>query len=240
VPGRSSRASGAKPGRSADPAAPDLPDGLIAASLPEADLFDGAVHAGLQFDDLDLSEREAAGAELDQCRYRGVNLGQVRFYRTTIKDCEFSRCDLANLRARESSIRRVAMSGTRMTGLTWITGTIRDLTLDGCRLDLGYFSATKFSHVVFRNCRLDQVNFGDADLSDVRFESCDLTGAQFSGASLADTKFSGCDLTGLVGVASLRGATISATDAMALTGIFAEALGIKVAGDEAAEAASSA
>jgi len=233
--GRSERTP-ARPGRPAgirrygikEPQAPDLPEELTPGSLPEADLVDGAVLAGLAVDDLDLSGREAAGAELDQCRYRNVTLAQVRLNRVMVKDAEFSHCDLANLRARDSSIRRAVVSGTRMTGFTWITGGIRDVIFESCRIDLGYFSATKFASVIFRNCRLDQANFGDTDLSDVQFTGCDLSGVQFSGANVADTRFSGCELSGLSGVTSLRGATISTSDAMSLTGIFAEALGIRI------------
>jgi uncharacterized protein YjbI with pentapeptide repeats len=228
VAGRSVRPAGRKRQRDTEPAPPDLPADLVTATGADAELGDGVVHAGLAVDDLDLSGREATEAELDQCRYRNVNLGQVRFHRSTIKDAEFINCDLANVRARESSIRRVVMRATRMTGLTWITGTIRDVTFDACRIDLGYFSATRFSNVVFAGCRLAQANFGDTDLADVRFDNCDLTGAQFSGASLADTTFSGCDLTGLSGVTSLRGATIALSDAVALAPVFAEALGIKI------------
>jgi uncharacterized protein YjbI with pentapeptide repeats len=231
--GRQERnSSSRRPGIRA-PQEPDLPAGLPEAKPGQADLFDGALHAGLEVADLDLSGQEAAEAEIDQCRYRNVTFAEVRLNRATIKDADFSRCDLANLRARESSMRRVTMNAARMTGFTWITGTIRDLTLDSCRIDLGYFSATKFANVVFVNCRLDQCNFADTSLSDVRFERCDLTGAQFSGASVADTRFSGCDLTGLSGVTSLRGATIATQDAMLLTGIFAEALGITIADEPA-------
>jgi uncharacterized protein YjbI with pentapeptide repeats len=228
-PEHSPRRTGRNPRPSVkEPSAPDLPEELTRAVLPEAELFDGAVHVGLAVDDLDLSGREASGAELDQCRYQNVNFAQVRLNRATVKDVEFSRCDLANVRARNSSIRRAIISATRMTGLSWITGGIRDVVFDSCRIDLGYFSATKFANVIFTGCRLDQANFGDTDLSDVRFDKCDLSGAQFSGASLADTRFSGCDLTGLSGVSSLRGATITTGDAVSLAGIFAEALGIRI------------
>jgi uncharacterized protein YjbI with pentapeptide repeats len=229
TPGRS---GGNRRGGIKEPSAPDLPRELTAASLPEADLFDGALHAGLAVDDVDLSGREVAGAELDQCRYRNVNFAQVRFNRITVKDVEFSRCDLANLRARDCSIRRAVVTASRMTGLSWITGGIRDVIFDSCRIDLGYFSATKFSAVIFTGCRLDQANFSDTDLADVRFDKCDLSGAQFSGANLADTRFSGCDLTGLSGVSSLRGATITTGDAVSLAGIFAEALGIRIEDSE--------
>ncbi len=225
--GRSKRAQGGRRAK-ATPAEPDLPAELTSSFLPDADLADGVVHVGLAVHDLDLSDREAAGAELDQCRYSNVNFGQVRLRRATFRDVHFERCDLANLRARESSIRRVAISASRMTGFTWITGTMDDVRFDNCRIDLGYFSGTRFSDVLFTECRLDQVNFGGAELTGVRFENCGLAGAQFSGARLADTRFTGCDLTGISGVTSLRGASMASSDALALAAAFAEALGIKI------------
>lgn len=212
----------------AEPAEPDLPADLTIAGLPEADLHDGAAHYGLAVADLDLSDREAAGAEIDQCRYTAVKLGGVRLRRGTIRDAVFDRCDLANLRAREASIFRTQLTGCRMTGLSFLAGVIRDVTFSGSRIDLASFSNTKFSSVVFTECRLDQANFGDANLSGVRFLNCDLTGAQFSGAVLTGTRFTGCDLTGIAGVTSMRGAIITSSDAFTLARIFADALGIKI------------
>jgi uncharacterized protein YjbI with pentapeptide repeats len=229
--GRTSQARGAKRARFTEPAAPDLPDTLAAGTLPEAELSDGGLHAGLAVDDVDFSGRQVAGFEIDQCRYQGVSLSEVRLQRAEIKDAEFSGCDLANLRARESSMRRSAIRSTRMTGFTWITGRISDVVFDGARIDLAYFSSTRFSRVLFTSCRLEQANFGDTELTDVRFTDCDLTGAQFSGANLAQVSFTGCDLTGLAGVASLRGATITAADALTLAPVFAQALGITLSED---------
>ncbi len=228
--GRSSHSATDRKARLREPAAPDLPDKLDQAELAEAELTDGATLCGLALTDLDLSDRQAAGAELDQCRCRNVNFGQTRLNRTIIKDVEFDRCDLANLRARECSLSRVAATGTRMTGLTWITGIVRDVTFANCRMDLAFFSATKFINVVFTGCRLDQANFGETELAEVRFDNCDLVGAQFSGARLSETRFSSCDLTGVAGVTSLRGAIMSSSDALALAATFAQALGIRIDG----------
>jgi uncharacterized protein YjbI with pentapeptide repeats len=214
-----------------EPAEPDLPDDLTMAGLPEADLYDGASHYGLAVADLDLSDREAAGAEIDQCRYTTVKLGGVRLRRGTIRDSVFDRCDLANLRAREASMFRTQLTGCRMTGLSFLAGVIRDVTFSGSRIDLASFSNTKFSSVVFTECRLDQANFGDANLSGTRFLNCDLTGAQFSGATLTGARFTGCDLTGISGVTSMRGAIITSSDAFTLARIFADALGIKIEDD---------
>lgn len=217
--------------RIAEPAAPDLPDHLTAAGLPEAELDDGAVHFGLDVADLDLADREAAGLELEQSRYKAVTLAGTRLRRAMIRDVRFDRCDLANLRARETSMIRSELAGCRMTGLTYLAGILRDVTFSGCRIDLASFSGTKFGTVVFSECRLDQVNFGDADLSGARFINCDLTGAQFSGATLTGTRFTGCELTGISGVTSMRGAIITSSDAFALARIFADALGIKIDDD---------
>jgi uncharacterized protein YjbI with pentapeptide repeats len=228
VAGRTYRTASGRRATVREPAAPDIPDNLAVASLPEADLDDGAVHAGLAVADVDLSGREAAGAELDQCTYAGVSFSSVRLRRATVRDVQFDRCDLANLLARDSSMVRVAVLGSRMTGVALLATSLRDVLFRDCRIDLASFAACKFADVTFANCRLDQANFGDADLSGVQFERCGLSGAQFSGATLAGARFSGCDLTGIAGVASLRGAVIAASDALTLARIFAEALGITI------------
>src|SRR5260370_10054285 len=228
VPARPYRTAGGRRSKVREPAAPDLPDDLITALPTDVGLDDDALHVGLAVSDLDLSGREALGVELDQCRYDTVSFGQVALRRGTIRDVEFHRCDLANMRARDCSALRVAVNASRMTGAAWLNCTVRDVVFPGCRVDLASFAASKFAETVFANCRLAQANFGDADLSGVRFESCDLSGAQFSGATLTGTRFTGCDLTGISGVASLRGAIISNSDALTLARILAEALGITI------------
>ncbi len=246
------QSAGARRARRREPAAPDLPASLAEARLPAAqagswagagagvelsdrgvlaELVDGVVLAELAFQDLDLSGSEAVGADVDQCRFGNVSLGQARLRRVMFRDAEFSRCDLANLLGRECSMLRVAIEASRMTGLSYLAGTLRDVTFSNCRMDLASFAATRFTDVLFADCRLDQANFGDADLSGVRFERCDLSGAQFSGATMTGTRLTGCVLTGISGVTSLRGAIIGSQDALALAGILAGALGIQIADD---------
>lgn len=211
-----------------EPVAPTLPATLRTAVLPDDDLVDGGVHLSLAFEDADLSSRDAVGAEIDQCRYTNVNLSQTKLHRGMIRDAVFDRCDLANLRARDCSLSRSTVSASRMTGLSWLDGSFRDVTFDGCRIDLASLRSSTLKDVVFTGCRLQQVDFGEADLRGARFEGCDLTGAQFSGAQLTGTRFADCNLVGIGGVTSLRGAIIKSTDALALTFILADALGIKI------------
>jgi uncharacterized protein YjbI with pentapeptide repeats len=228
VAGRGYRAAGGRRAKVREPAAPDIPDDLDQASLTGAELEDGAVHAGLAVTDVDLSGSEAAGVELDQCRYSNVNLANVVMRRATIRDVEFDRCDLANLLARDSSLIRVELRASRMTGTAVLATVVRDVAFRDCRMNLASFFGSRFTNVTFTNCRLEQANFGDADVSGVQFDHCDLTGAQLSGAAMDGARFTGCDLTGISGVTSLRGAIITSDDALTLARIFAEALGITI------------
>lgn len=226
--GRAYRTASGRRVKVREPATPDIPDRLDEATSIDVEFDNGAVHAGLAVTDVDLSGREAAGVEFDQCRLVAVNFGDVVLRRATIRDVEFDRCDLANLLARESSLIRVAVHASRMTGAALLASVLRDVAFRDCRMDLAAFPGSRFANVTFSNCRLDQANFGEADLSGVEFDGCDLSGAQLSGATLTGAKFTDCDLTGISGVTSLRGAIISSSDALTLARIFADALGITV------------
>jgi uncharacterized protein YjbI with pentapeptide repeats len=210
------------------PAAPALPDALKPAALPDDDLTDNGVYLSMAFDGLDLSNRDAVAPEIDECRYADVSFSQTKLHRALIRDATFDRCDMANLRARDCLLSRATVSASRMTGLSWLDGTIRDVAFANCRIDLASFRSSRFKDVVFTDCRMEQADFGEADLRGARFEGCDLTGGQFSGAQLAGTRFSDCVLAGIGGVTSLRGAIIKGADALALTYILADALGIKI------------
>ncbi|HXP18304.1 MAG TPA: pentapeptide repeat-containing protein [Streptosporangiaceae bacterium] len=226
--GRSHRSAGTGRSGPREPAAPEFPAELIKAVLPDSDLVDGGMYESMAFDGLDLSGREATDAEIDQCRFGGVSFSQVRLHRGRIRDAVFDRCDLANLRARGCSLGRATVSACRMTGLSWLDGEFRDVTFDRCRIDLSSLRSSAFRDVVFTECRLEQADFGEADLRGVRFEDCDLTGAQFPDAQLAGARFANCDLSGIVGVTSLRGAIIKASDLLSLTYVLAGALGITI------------
>jgi uncharacterized protein YjbI with pentapeptide repeats len=213
------------------PASPKLPATLSPAEFPGDDLKDGGVYLSLEYEDIDLAERDAASIEIDQCRYKNVNFGRTELDRAMISDSVFMSCDLANLRARECSLMRVTLSGNRMTGLSWTEGSIREAAFESCRMDMGSFRFSTLKSVTFTDCKLMQADFQDADLRSARFERCDLSGSQFSNAQMGGTRFSGCILDGINGVSSLRGSIVKSRDALALTYSLASALGIKIEDD---------
>jgi uncharacterized protein YjbI with pentapeptide repeats len=213
------------------PAVPKLPASLTSAKLPDDDLRDDGVYLSLEYVDADLSKRDVASVEIDQCRFKTVNFGQTELDRALISDSVFEGCDLANLRGCDCSIVRAALSGSRMTGLVWAEGSVREAVLDGCRMDMASFRFSTFKNVVFSDCKLMQADFQEADLRGARFERCDLTAAQFSKAQMEGTRFADCTLDGVNGVTSLRGSIITSRDALALAYSLAGALGITIEDD---------
>jgi uncharacterized protein YjbI with pentapeptide repeats len=222
---------GSKRPRLRQPIAPKLPATLSPAKLPDDDLKDDGVYLSLEFADADLSGRDTASVEIDQCRYKKVNFSQSKLDRALISDSVFDGCDLANLRARDCSLVRVAVSACRMTGLSSAEGAVRDTTFGNCRMDMASFRFGTFKSVVFTDCKLMQADFQEADLRGARFEHCDLTSAQFSKAQMEGTRFSDCNLAGIGGVTSLKGAIVSSRDALALTYTLASALCITIEDD---------
>ena len=213
------------------PLAPQLPQALTSAKLPEDDLKDDGVYLSLEYLGADLADRDVVSIEIDQCRYQNVNFGHSKLDRAVISDSAFADCDLANLHARDCSLVRVHMSGCRMTGLSWNEGSIREVTFEGCRMDLTSFRFAMMKNVVFSGCKLTRADFQEADLRGARFESCDLTGAQFSKAQMEGTRFADCTLAGINGVTSLKGAMVKNRDALSLTYSLAGALGIIIEND---------
>ena len=79
---------------------------------------------------------------------------------------------------------------------------------------------------------LREADLQGAALGSVRFEGCDLRAATFAGARCAATELHGCELDGIEGVDGLRGAALAWPDVVGLTGLMAEALGIRVLDDD--------
>ncbi len=211
-----------------EPMAPKLKGLLSGARLPEHDLVDDGTYRSLEYEDVDLSFRDADTAEFEGCRFLDTRLSGTVLRRGGFSDVELARCDLSNMSARSSSMLRTRVSASRLTGLAWSECGFRDVLFDNCRIDLAGLRFSTFKNTVFRDCNMLEANFQNADLRGVRFERCDLAGAQFSNAQMEGARFADCVLTGIGGVTSLRGVTIKSRDAQGLVYSLASAMGILI------------
>ena len=190
----------------AAPRAPDLPDELETAVVPEGTLHD------LRLEQVrlaaDLSGRAASGL--------------------TLQDVVAEAGDWSNLRADRASFLRVEVRGLRGTGVELGEATLRDVVFDGCRLDLSALRHAKLERVVFRDCRLEEAELYGAELHSVRFERTNLAGASIEAATFADCELRGCELEGLRGVDRLRGVRMPWPDIVQIAGLLATAAGIEI------------
>ena len=210
------------------PLAPRAPATLELAVSPDHDLTHEATLRRVGYLDIDLGEQEADAVSLEQCRFTRASLAGSVLDQATLTDCLVESSDWANLKATKSAMVRVKLATVRLTGLHWIDGALRDVTFVECRMDLATFRFTSFKVVSFIDCNLSRADFTGADLRGAQFTGCDLTGAQFAQANCAGARFARCDLSGVGTVTSLKGATITATDLVALSHTFAAALGITI------------
>jgi uncharacterized protein YjbI with pentapeptide repeats len=210
------------------PAGPRLPEALAPASLPEHDLEDEANLHQLDFTELDLGGREADRVEFDQCGFVRAALADTVLDRARFNDCSVEHSDWANLKANRSTMQRVRLATVRLTGMQWVDGVLRDVSFDECRMDFATLRFTACKDVAFTGCNLAKADFTSADLRGAQFTDCDLTGAAFAQAQCTGARFVRCELAGIGNVAGLAGATVAASDLVALTHLLAGALGITI------------
>lgn len=166
--------------------------------------------------------------EVSRCRFADAQIPGVVLPRARLEDVEMIRCDLANMQIIDGQMFTTHLANSRLTGLAWVDCGMRDVVFTDCRANLTRFRMSTLRDVTFRDCDLTEASFQASTFNGVLFENCRLTGAQFSGVKITNARFSDCDLSGVGGVESLRGATVSAADALSLVWALASAFGIGI------------
>ena len=157
-----------------------------------------------------------------------ADLSDARLPHLELRNCSCAPANLANLQARGATLERVAIESGRLTGVRLVEARLTDVLISGCRVDLASFGGTRMERVTFEDCQMAQTDFLEATLDGVRFHGCDLRAVDFRGARLRNTEFRRCELSELLGVESLRGASLEWETIVGMADVWAAALGIKV------------
>ncbi|WP_158630389.1 pentapeptide repeat-containing protein [Glycomyces terrestris] len=137
---------------------------------------------------------------------------------------------LSNARWEEATARRVEITESQLVGWQAQFSLVQDLYVADSRADFAGISiGTAKGPVVFERCRFTNATFL-GDFSKAVFIECSFPGADFSRVSNAK----GCDfrraeLGGITGLMSLKGALITADQAVEIAGELAVAAGFKLA-----------
>ncbi|WP_143174263.1 pentapeptide repeat-containing protein [Streptoalloteichus hindustanus] len=157
-----------------------------------------------------------------------VNLGESRLGPLVLADVRTEDVDLSNAHLDFETIRRVEVIRSRAVGVRLRAGEVSDLSVEESRLDYAslHFERVR-TLVVFRDCSLREATF-TGDLSNVLFLDSDLTDAEFDARAARGLDLRTCRLDGVKGWRTLRGATVSADQAVSVATLLATEIGLTV------------
>lgn len=159
----------------------------------------------------------------------GADLTGTRFEPLDVSDLRIERSDLAGARWEGVSARRLEISDSRLVGWRLLATFAEDVLITGCRWDSGsLFVRRAKGSVVFRDCTFAGTTVR-GDLSGFVFDACDLAGAEFGADAARKCDLRTSRLEGAQGLTTLRGALITADQALSLADVFAAELGFVLA-----------
>ena len=173
-----------------------------------------------------LPDEMAVGVALD-----GADLAETRRSPLTLVDSVLRRCDLSAAVWQSVTMRQVELLGCRALGLRLSVDLAQDVYVEGGRFDSAVLRISRVRGlVVFDSCTFTDAMIG-GDLSAVVF-----TGCTFESAEFAATAAAGCDLResrlgGARGLATLRGARVTADQTVTIAPRLAAELGLTVEAD---------
>ncbi|WP_026923397.1 pentapeptide repeat-containing protein [Glycomyces arizonensis] len=179
--------------------------------------------------DADWSEQSGDGI-LESSAVKNANLAGAALSPLEIVDVTVDRSVLSNGRWEQVTARRVEITDSQLVGWQAQFSMATDVYIADCRADFAGISiGTAKGAVVFERCRFMNASFL-GDLSKAVFIDCAFPGADFARVAKAQ----GCDmrrsdLSGVSGLMSLKGALITADQAVEIAGELAVAAGFKLA-----------
>jgi uncharacterized protein YjbI with pentapeptide repeats len=205
---------------------PDLPE--LARHVLAAGEAGDLVLDGVLVEQVDATPVDVRALRLTECELRGVVLRSADTPSAELRDVLIRDCDLSNLDARTGSIRRVQIRGSRLVGFGIRDPDVREFKVIDSSLALASFAFGRLRNVAFERVDLTEASFMQAHLEAVEFVDCRLAGADFRGVRVNGCAIRGTALDGVLGLESLRGASMPWSDVVASAGAFAGALGIVI------------
>lgn len=157
-----------------------------------------------------------------------VDLTGAELWPLRISDTRMNAVDLSNTSIQEANLRRVEWLHLRAIGLRLSAEQLEDAYFEEIRFDYATIHIERVRGiVVFRGCSFREAELS-GDLSDTVFDECEFTGAQFTARVAKDTDLRTSRLEGARGLLSLRGARVTATQAISIADQLAAEAGLSV------------
>ena len=181
-------------------------------------LLEGGEYAGL------VAEGAIDGSVLSNVDLSGSKLGPL-----TLTDVVLRQVDLSNASLQQVVARRVEWQTCRAIGVRLSVDHASDLSIVDCRLDYAAIHFEKVKGVaVFSGCSFREATIS-GDLSNTLFLDCDFVGTEFRARRASKCELRTSRLAEARGLLTLKGATISLEQAVAMSAVIAAEAGLIVA-----------
>lgn len=199
--------------------------------MPTRDLGDGRWIKLPAVDDLapanlsDLLDEET----LDAALLGEADLTDAKLGSLTLSDVILRQVDLSNASLQQVVARRTEWRSCRATGLRLSLELASDLSIVDSKLDYATVHIEKVKGIAaFTGCSFREATIS-GDLSNTVFQDCDFAGAEFRARSASKCDLRSSRLTEARGLLTLKGATISMEQAVAVSAMIASEAGLIIA-----------
>ena len=183
----------------------------------------------MRFEGTDFTGAHAEGHSFLECSLVGGTLDEAHLEGSRWSESEWQRVAGVGLSLVEASLVETTMEGCRLAAVSAWGSTWRDVTVRGGKVDFLNLRGARLKDVAFVDCVVVELDLQEATVEGLSFEGCTLVSPTFGRGRYAALDLSGATLRSPVGLAALRGATMSRAQVIDLADALAAELGIAVA-----------
>jgi uncharacterized protein YjbI with pentapeptide repeats len=186
-------------------------------------------YEGAHFDGLELARPQAPSSRFLECAFTQVSMTGGQLRRARFSDVWLSGVRLSATELAESSWACATFVNSVLAGVSVHGAGLRQVAFRGCKLTGVNLRSATLAAVSFENCLLNDVDFAQATLRRCTFRGSQLRQTDLSHVTLDQVDLRGAELGLILTPDSLRGATISTDQLIAVAPLLAEQAGIVVA-----------
>lgn len=183
---------------------------------------------GRRFQGMTVQNEDLTGASIIDSALENIGVLDSDLSAVSFVDSWLRGLNAPHLQAPRSSWRQTLVESSRIGAAELYEAVLDTVMLRGCKLDLVNLRGAKLSDVVLEDCTIGELDLTAASVRRLQLASCHIDTLVLSQASLAHADLRGARLQHLVGLDSLRGATISPEQLAELAPSLAEQLGLTV------------
>lgn len=195
---------------------PDLPSAIddlaVLTEIAPGETVNESHVVGIDLSGRKLSSLSVKCSILEGVSFTGCVIPSPRF-----RDVRLIQCDLSNATLRGFEATRVEFIDCRLTGMITIECRWQDVLIENCDGRYAQLNDGKFQTCEIKGCNFSEADFRSADLEGTIFSRAILNRADLSKSKLRGADLRGAEIVGIiVGPEEVRGAIVSATQAMDL------------------------